>query len=63
MSLDPEEKEPFAFWLVRQFLEPDDDTSKESDGLSDGELYSNFAFIVIALAILALTVGPFSLLR
>jgi hypothetical protein len=63
MSEEPQEKEPFAFWLVRQFLEPDEDGRSESEGISDRELYSTFAFVIITLSILALTVGPFSLLH
>jgi len=63
MQKQPEEKEPFAFWLVRQFLEPDEQSPDPADGLTDRELYSTFAFIVITLAIFALTIGPFSLLR
>ena len=62
MSQEPEEKEPFVFWLVRQFLEPDEDQSSEEQ-LSNKDLYSMFALIVVVLATLALTVGPFSLLK
>ncbi len=61
---DKEDKnEPFIFTLVRQCLEEDRDESLSPDELSDKELYSTFAFIIIVVAILALTVGPFSLLK
>jgi hypothetical protein len=56
-------KEPFMFTLVRQCLEEDRDESLSPDEPSDKELYSTFAFIIIVVAFLALTVGPFSLLK
>jgi hypothetical protein len=53
--------EPFMFQLLRLCLEEDESSSP--DGLSDKELYSTFAFIIIAIAFLALTIGPFSLMK
>jgi hypothetical protein len=55
--------EPFMFKLVRLCLEEERDPSLSPDELSDKELYSTFAFIIFVVAILALTVGPFSLLK
>jgi hypothetical protein len=58
-----EVREPFLFQLAQQLLEADEDRPEGSDGLTDKELYSTFAFIVAAVAFLVLTVGPFSLLK
>jgi hypothetical protein len=55
--------EPFTFTLVTQCLEEDRDESLSPDELSDKELFSTFAFIIVAVAMLALTLGPFSLLK
>jgi hypothetical protein len=55
--------EPFMFTLVRQCLDEDRDDSLPPEELSDKELFSTFAFIIVAVAILALTLGPFSLLK
>ena len=63
MPNDKEQKEPFLFQLVQQCLDADEDQSPNSDGLTDKELYSTFAFIIVDAAILILTIGPFSLLR
>lgn len=63
MNENEKNNEPFIFMLVRQCLEEDRDNSFSPDELSDKELYSTFAFIIVAVAILALTVGPFSLLK
>jgi hypothetical protein len=56
-------EEPFIFTFVRQCLEEDRDESLSPEELSDKELFSTFAFIIVAVAILALTLGPFSLLK
>ncbi len=55
--------EPFIFQLLRQCLEQDQDPITAPDELSDKELYSTFFFVIVAVAFLALTVGPFSLLK
>ena len=55
--------EPFIFQIVREYLEEEKDPLTAPDELSDKELYSTFFFIVVAVAFLALTVGPFSLLK
>ncbi len=60
---EPEEQEPYLFHLVRKFLEEDESSPSEGDELSNRELYSFFALMIFVSAALALTVGPFSLLR
>ncbi len=63
MQKDQGQKEPFAIWLVRQFLEPDEDDPLSPEELSNKELYSMVAIIVLVTAILILTLGPSPLLR
>jgi hypothetical protein len=63
VSDNKQHSDPFLFQLVQQFLEADDDQSADAEGLTDKELYSMFALIICVSAILALTIGPFSLLR
>jgi hypothetical protein len=63
MTEKENDNEPFMFTLVRQCLEEDRDDSLPPEELSDKELYSTFAYIIIVVAFLALTVGPFSLLK
>jgi hypothetical protein len=63
MINDQENYEPFIFQLLRQCLEEENDAFTAPDELSDKELYSTFFFIIVAMAFLALTVGPFSLLK
>jgi hypothetical protein len=58
-----EEREPYMFHLVRKFLEEDERPGPDSDELSNKELYSFFALMILVSAVLALTVGPYSLLR
>ncbi len=61
---DQENKnESFIFTVLRECLEEDRDDSLPHEELSDKELYSTFAYVIIVVAFLALTVGPFSLLK
>ncbi len=57
------DNESFIFTVLRECLEEDGDDSIPHEELSDRELYSTFAYVIIVVAFLALTVGPFSLLK
>jgi len=63
MANDETKKDPFIFQLLKLCLEEEKDVLTAPDELSDKQLYSTFAFIILALAFLALTIGPFSLLK
>ena len=55
-------KEPFAFWLIREFLAADEDGSEELQPIDDKEFYSVLGLLVAGIAILALTIGPLAVL-
>ena len=63
MTEEENNNEPFVFRLLGLCLEEEQSGSSSPDGLSDSELFSTFAHIICVCAILALTLGPFSLLR
>jgi hypothetical protein len=63
MSEEDGNNDPFVFQLLSLCLEEEQNNSSYPDGLSDKELFSSFAFVVVAVAFLALTVGPYSLLK
>jgi hypothetical protein len=46
--------ETFPFWLVRHFLESDNDPGNNAKPISDREFYSIFAMIIGSLIILNL---------
>ncbi len=53
--------EPFAFWLIREFLGGEEESFEELTPVSDKEFYSILAMLVAAIAAIALTIGPFSI--
>jgi len=63
MDAGTHDNEPFLLRFLKVCLEEERNDPSSPDGLSDNELYSVFAFVVIAVAFLELTLGPFSLLK
>jgi hypothetical protein len=54
--------EPFAFWLIREFLTSDEDKSEDLQPIDNKEFYSVLAMLIAGVAVLALTIGPFAIL-
>lgn len=54
-------QEPFAFWLIREFMASKEDASEDLRPISNREFYSILAMLVAGVAALALTIGPFAL--
>ena len=42
-------REPFAFWLVNQFLEAEDSSEENTQPISNREFYTIFAVIIAVL--------------
>jgi hypothetical protein len=55
-------QEPFAFWLIREFLMSKTDESEELRPIDDKEFYSAMALMTAGVLVLALTIGPFALI-
>ncbi len=55
------EYEPFAFWLVRQFLSSPDEELEDLKPVDDKEFYSILGMLLAGLAAIALTIGPFAI--
>ena len=53
--------EPFAFWLIREFLTSDEDASEDLKPIEDKEFYSMLGMLIAGVAVLALTIGPFAI--
>jgi hypothetical protein len=45
-------QEPFAFWLVRQFLIAEEDLKEDFEPISNREFFSILSMIIAALVIL-----------
>jgi hypothetical protein len=54
-------QEPFAFWLIREFLTSEEDAAEELRPITNREFYSILAMLVAGVAVLGLTIGPFAL--
>ncbi len=54
MKTYPKLQEPFAFWLIQQFLPPIEDQEEDVQPISNYEFYSVMAIIVVALVLLDL---------
>jgi len=52
MNTYPKSREPFAFWLVRQFLTTEENQKKDIRPVGNHELFSIFGMIIAALIIL-----------
>ncbi len=52
MNTSPKLHEPFMFWLVRQFLPPEEDRQENVQPITDREFYSTIAMIIAALLVL-----------
>ncbi len=52
MKTRPNNAEPFAFQLVRQFLPAMEDQEEEVQPISDREFYSILVMIIVALVVL-----------
>jgi hypothetical protein len=55
-------QEPFAFWLIREFLTSKTDESEDLRPIDDKEFYSAIAILAAGVLFLALTIGPFALI-
>ncbi len=53
--------QPFAFWLIQEFLSGDDEGLEELRPIGDKEFYAILAMLLAAVAAIALTIGPFSI--
>ena len=53
--------EPFAFWLIREFLSDEEEGWEELKPIGNKEFYSILAMLVAAVAVIALTIGPLSI--
>ncbi len=54
--------EPFAFWLVREFLSGDAESLENLEPIGNKEFYSILAMLLAGVAAIAFTIGPFSIL-
>lgn len=63
MPKEENKSEHFLIRLLRFCLEEDSDPPVSPDGVSDKEFLAAFVFLVVAVAFLELTIGPFSLLK
>jgi hypothetical protein len=54
--------EPFAFWLIREFLSGEEESFDELKPIGGREFYSVLAMLLAAVAVIALTIGPLSIL-
>ncbi len=55
-------QEPFAFWLIREFLASDENGLEDLQPIDDKEFYSVLAMLITGVVVLALTIGPFAIL-
>ncbi len=53
--------QPFAFWLIQEFLSGEEETLEELTPIGDKEFYSILALLLAAVAVIALTISPFSI--
>ncbi len=53
--------QPFAFWLVQEVLSGEEETLEELKPIADKEFYAILAMLLAAIATIALTIGPFSI--
>lgn len=54
MNIYPKLHEPFAFWLVRQFIPAEDVCKEDIRPISDREFYGIMVMIIAALVVLDL---------
>jgi hypothetical protein len=54
--------EPFAFWLIREFLTSHEYESEDLKPIDNKEFYSVLAMLIAGIAVLAVTIGPFAIL-
>lgn len=54
--------EPFAFWLIREFLTSDEDELEDLRPMDNKEFFSVLAMLIAGIAVLAVTIGPFAIL-
>jgi hypothetical protein len=52
MNTYPKLEEPFAFWLVRQFLPAVEDQEEDVQPINNREFYSIMGMIVVVLLVL-----------
>jgi len=53
--------EPFAFWVIREFITSDEAASEDLKPIDSKEFYSVLAMLIAGVAVLALTIGPFAI--